>query len=272
MLDQSHPSSADLSQVRQVAIEAAVAAGEVLRDRYGKVEQLRLKGEVDLVTEVDERSEAIVVGIIGRHFPDHRVLAEEGTVGGSDPRFRWLVDPLDGTTNYAHGLPFFCTSIAFEQEGRVVIGLTYDPLRDELFLAQRGRGATLNGRRLTVSPTEVLINSMLATGFPYDRTHLARALSQFGTFSRTSRAVRRLGSAALDAAYVAAGRLECYWEAIVKPWDVAAGWLLVEEAGGLVTDLTGGPFSLESGEILATNGPLHPLMLAGLAEAEQPPA
>src|SRR5438067_8297425 len=155
-------------EVREVALQAAQAAGEILRSGFGKVKHLRFKGEVDLVTEVDERSEAAVVDVIRRRFPDHRILAEEGSAGGSDPRHRWIVDPLDGTTNYAHGLPFFCVSIAYEQAGRVEVGAIYDPLRDEMFLAQRGRGVSLNGRRLTVSTTDVLLHCVTATGFPYD--------------------------------------------------------------------------------------------------------
>lgn len=265
MTSQADPGSVELVEARQLAIMAVLAAGEVLRQGFGKVERVRLKGEVDLVTEVDERAEATIVQLIRGRFPDHRILAEEGSAGGSNPRFRWLIDPLDGTTNYAHGLPFFCTTIAFEQDGELQLGLTYDPLRDELFLAQRGRGAELNGRRLVVSTTDVLLHGVVATGFPYDRTHLPRALEQFASLSRASRAVRRLGSAALDAAYVAAGRLESYWEAIVNPWDVAAGWLLVVEAGGRVSDLAGEPFGLERGQILASNGLLHDAMIAALA-------
>jgi myo-inositol-1(or 4)-monophosphatase len=254
-------------EVREVALEAAQAAGELLRQGFGKVQTLRFKGEVDLVTELDERSEKAIADIIRSRFPHHRILAEEGSVGGDDQRHRWIVDPLDGTTNYAHGLPFFCVSIAYEQDGRVEVGAIYDPLRDEMFLAQRGRGVSLNGRRLAVSTTDVLLSCLLATGFPYDRTLLPRAMRYFEVLSRKSRAVRRLGSAALDAAYVAAGRLDCYWETIVSPWDVAAGWLMVAEAGGRVTDLAGAPFSFERGEILASNGAIHDAMLAVLAEA-----
>jgi len=263
--DDGVPTPGDL---REVAIEAAQAAGEILRAGYGQVQEVRLKGEVDVVTEVDERSEAAIVEIIGRRFPSHRVLAEEGSEAGSDVRFRWIIDPLDGTTNYAHGLPFFCTSIAFESDGQVTLGLVYDPLRDEMFMAQRGRGANLNGRRLSVTSTDVLLHALVATGFPYDRSKLPRAMGYFELLSQRSRAVRRLGSAALDACYVAAGRLDCYWEAIVMPWDIAAGWLMVEEAGGRVTDLMGEPFSFEKGQVLASNGAINQTMIATLAEAD----
>lgn len=255
-------------ELRQVALEAALAAGDILRDSFGRVETVRYKGEVDIVTEIDERSEEAVVQIIRDRFPHHRILAEEGSVGGDDPAYRWIIDPLDGTTNYAHGLPFFCVSIALETWGEVVLGAIYDPLRDEMFLAQRGRGATLNGRRLTVSSNSRLIESLLATGFPYNRANLPRALRYFAELSRRSRAVRRLGSAALDAAYVAAGRLDGYFEAFVNPWDVGAGALLVTEAGGRVTSFDGQPYTVEHGEIVATNGAIHELLLGALRDAD----
>jgi myo-inositol-1(or 4)-monophosphatase len=255
--------------VREVALQAALAAGEMLRANFGKVQTLRFKGEVDLVTEIDERSELAIVEIIQARFPQHRILAEEGSVGGNDERHRWILDPLDGTTNYAHGLPFFCVSIAYEHDDHIALGVIYDPLRDEMFLGQLGRGVTLNGRRLAVSTTDVLLSSLLATGFPYDRTHLSRAMRYFHALSAKGRAVRRLGSAALDAAYVAAGRLDCYWEASVSPWDVAAGWLMVLEAGGQVSDLKGGPFTFAAGEILASNGYIHAAMIETLAEADE---
>ena len=256
-------------EARDIALQAALAAGDILRAGFGKVEHLRFKGEVDLVTEIDERSEQAIVEIIRARFPDHRVLAEEGSAGGEDERHRWIVDPLDGTTNYAHGLPVFCVSIAYEQDGQVEVGAIYDPMRDEMFLAQRGRRVSLNGRPLAVSTTDVLLSSLLATGFPYDRSLLARAMRQFAALSGKSRAVRRLGSAALDAAYVAAGRLECYWETVVSPWDIAAGWLMVEEAGGQVTDLQGRPFTLSGGEVLASNGYIHGTLLEALARADR---
>lgn len=255
-------------EIREVGLQAAIAAGEVLRAGFGTVQRIRLKGQVDIVTEVDEESERSAVEILRRRFPEHRILAEEGSAGGEDERHRWIIDPLDGTTNFAHGVPFFCVSIAYEREGRVEFGAIYDPLRDEMFLAQRGRGATLNGRQLAVSTNEVLLNGLTATGFPYDRTKLRLALRLFGILSERSRAVRRLGSAALDCAYVAAGRLDAYWEAVVNPWDVAAGWLLVSEAGGTVSNLVGGPFRFEEGSILASNGLLHPAMVEALAAGE----
>jgi myo-inositol-1(or 4)-monophosphatase len=259
----------EILPVRDVALQAALEAGEILRDNFGQVQSLRFKSEVDLVTETDERCEQAIVDLIRQRFPKHRILAEEGSVGGDDDHHRWIVDPLDGTTNYAHGLPIFCVSIAYEQDGQVLVGVIYDPLREELFLAEKGRGVTLNGRRLAVSMTSVLLSSLTTTGFPYDRQDLPRAVRQFAMLSLKGRAVRRLGSAALDAAYVAAGRFDCYWEASVSPWDVAAGSLMVLEAGGQVTDLVGRPFSLEAGEILATNGHIHSALVEALAEAER---
>jgi myo-inositol-1(or 4)-monophosphatase len=253
--------------IRETTIAAARAAGAILKASYGRVAQVRFKGQVDVVTEVDERSEAEVVGLIRRRFPEHQILAEEGSTGGADPRFRWIIDPLDGTTNYANGIPFFCVSIAYEQDGQVRCGAILDPLRDELFLAQRGAGATLNGRPIQPSTTAELIRSVVATGFPYDRGQLPGALRQFGALSACSRAVRRLGSAALDCAYVACGRFEAYWEAIVNPWDVAAGWLIAEEAGGRITDLLGQPYELARRDILVSNGQAHAAMLQALAEA-----
>jgi myo-inositol-1(or 4)-monophosphatase len=257
------------SEVREVAVEAAQTAGSILRAGFGNVQSIRFKGEVDVVTEVDEQAEQAIVALIRRRFPTHGVLAEEGSPGGADTRFRWIVDPLDGTTNFAHGLPIFCTSIAFAQDGQVLVGAIYDPLRDEMFLAQRGTGATLNGRPLAVTPTDLLIRALLATGFPYDRTYLPRALAFFSELCRTSRAVRRLGSAALDCAYVASGRLDGYFEAIISPWDIAAGSLLVTEAGGAVSSLSGGPFDLYGGEILATNGQLHSTLVEALAGVDR---
>jgi myo-inositol-1(or 4)-monophosphatase len=256
-------------EILALTVDAARVGGEVLRAGFGQVREVRFKGEVDVVTEVDEQAERAIVSLIRARFPEHGVLAEEGSPGGSNQRFRWIVDPLDGTTNFANGLPIFCTSVAYEQDGEVLAGAIYDPLRDELFLAERGRGATLNGEPLAVSSTDLLIRALLATGFPYDRTHLPRALAFFAELCRTSRAVRRLGSAALDCAYVACGRLEGYWEAIISPWDIAAGCLLVSEAGGRVTNLAGGPFDLYGGEVLATNGRIHTFLVTALGEVDR---
>src|SRR5690242_8926282 len=200
---------------REVAIRAALAGGRILRHGIGQIREIRHKGEVDLVTEIDLASEEAVVEVIRDSFPDHRILAEEGSVGGQDPRFRWIVDPLDGTTNYAHGFPFFCVSVGYEEDGQVAAGVIYDPVMDELFVAERGAGASVNGRSLATSTVDRVSQALLTTGFPYDRSKLPRALRQFERMSYRSRAVRRMGSAALDLAYVAAGRLDAYWEASI---------------------------------------------------------
>jgi myo-inositol-1(or 4)-monophosphatase len=252
---------------RETAIRAALAGGRVLRHGVGQERSIRHKGEIDLVTEIDEASEAAIAALVRTQFPHHRILAEEGSVGGDDPRFRWIVDPLDGTTNYAHGLPYYCVSVAFELDGQLAIGAIYDPTADELFYAELGGGDTVNGRPLAVSPTDSLANSLLATGFPYDRAQLPPALEQFEAFSRESRAVRRLGSAALELAYVAAGRLDGYWERVINAWDVAAGLVILREAGGRDTNLRGEPTDVDAGQLLATNGRIHDQMLRVLARA-----
>jgi myo-inositol-1(or 4)-monophosphatase len=198
-------------------------------------------------------------------FPTHSILGEEGGARvGSDPRYRWIVDPLDGTTNYAHGFPFFCVSIGLEVEGRLVLGVAYAPSLDELFVGEAGQGATLNGRPIQVSAIDDLEQALLATGFPYDRADFARALRSFEAISLQSQAVRRAGSAVLDLCYVACGRLDGYWEHAVKPWDVAAGALIVLEAGGTVTGADGSPFDVEAGHLLATNRRLHAPLGAAL--------
>jgi myo-inositol-1(or 4)-monophosphatase len=231
----------------------------------GQLLRVRHKSGSELVTEIDEASEEAVVEVIRRDFPSHRILAEEGSVGGDDPRHRWIVDPLDGTTNYANGLPIFCVSVGFEIDGDVAAGAIYDPVREELFAASSGDGARLNGRRISVSQESQLSQSLLTTGFPYDSAQMPAALRQFSQFSQRARAVRRLGSAALDLAYVAAGRFDGYWEAIVSPWDMAAGIVIVREAGGLVTTMAGQPRSNDVGDLLATNGRIHQEMLRVLA-------
>jgi myo-inositol-1(or 4)-monophosphatase len=204
-------------------------------------------------------------------FPSHTILAEEGGLrGGTDSRYRWIVDPLDGTTNYAHGFPFFCVSIGLEVEGRLALGVAYDPTMDELFVAEAGRGATLDDRPIQVSSIDDLTQALLATGFPYERAEFSRALRSFEEMSLQSQAVRRAGSAVLDLCYVACGRLEGYWEHVVKPWDIAAGALMVLEAGGSVTATDGSKFNVDDGQILATNGHLHSPMTAVLAALAGP--
>ena len=246
-----------LDRVAELAAEAARAGGAVLREAYGRVHSVRFKGEIDLVTEVDLRAERTITDLIRSRFPDHRILAEEGTIGGDDAAHRWLIDPLDGTTNYAHGVPVFCVSVGYELEGQMAVGAIYDPSRDELFIARAGRGATANGQPLAVSTQVELGRALLATGFPYNRVLLPRALDQFNTLSRRTQAVRRIGSAALDLAWVAAARMDGFWEDDLDLWDTAAGMLLVKEAGGFVSDFRGQDRMTDRREYLAANGDLH---------------
>jgi myo-inositol-1(or 4)-monophosphatase len=221
------------------------------------------------VTEVDLAIECAFRELVAQRYPDHDVLGEEfGAPGTERPAARhcWILDPIDGTTNFAHGLPIFCASLALEVDGEVTLAAVYDPTRDELFTAERGRGAWLNGERLAVSGTNRLIDSLLVTGFPYTvHEEAEEMLGLFGAFISESRAVRRLGSAALDLCYVAAGRMEGFWERGLGPWDIAAAALLVEEAGGRVSDLDGRPFVLRTGRLLASNGRVHDEMLATIA-------
>jgi myo-inositol-1(or 4)-monophosphatase len=245
----------------EAALGAAQAAGEVLRDGFGLRRQVRYKGEVDLVTEMDERAEGIIREALLGAYPSYGMLAEEGGALPGEEDARWIVDPLDGTTNYAHGLPVFAVSIALEKAGEVVVGVVHDPMREETFVAERGRGARLNGESTSVSQTDELIRALVVTGFPYDRDDVPAALDLFGRFSMLAQGMRRLGSAALDLCYVAAGRLDAYYERGIHAWDVAAGNLILEEAGGRITDYRGEPFELEVGELVASNGRLHPALV-----------
>lgn len=241
-----------------VGTNAARKAGALLREQVGGVRQIDYKGEINLVTEMDRRSEQIIVETISGAFPDHAVVAEEETNIRNGSAYTWIVDPLDGTTNYAHGYPNFAVSIGLEHDGAIIIGVVYDPLRDELFTAVRGKGAFLNGKQIRVSAHDRLIRSLLATGFPYDRaTHPENNLDYFAALLMASQEIRRSGSASLDLCSVAAGRLDGYWELKLHPWDVAGGSLIVREAGGMVSDFTGSGFSIHDKEILASNGLIH---------------
>jgi len=254
----------DLAAWLDFAVETARAAGQLVRERFHQRHTVTSKSSpVDLVTEADVASEQLIVARIRQRFPGHAILAEEGHAQGQKRRspHTWLIDPLDGTTNYAHGYPAFSIAIAViavAQRNEILLGVTYDPLRDELFTAQREGGAFLNGRRLRVSLTPRLNEALLATGFPYSRA--TEAQNNLGPFSHVMprvRGVRRGGSAALDLAYVAAGRLDGYWEFWLSPWDWAAGSLLVTEAGGTVTDVAGAPWRPGTLNLIATNGHLH---------------
>ena len=244
------------------AIDAVRQAGAVQMAGLGRAIEIRKKGTIDLVTEIDLAVERMIRALIAERHPGHDILAEEfGGPSGPRSRYCWIVDPLDGTTNYAHGLPLFCCTVALEIDGVLEVGAIYDPTRDELFTAERGKGAFLNGARLHVSETATLIDALLVTGFPYAvQDRLQELVGLFSAFLGASRAVRRLGSAALDIAYVAAGRMDGFWEQGLNAWDIAAGVLLVEEAGGRVTGIEGGPFVLRTSRIIASNGRIHDVM------------
>jgi myo-inositol-1(or 4)-monophosphatase len=264
------PTEMEVQGFLEQASAAARLAGALQKERLWSDLEISFKGEIDLVTEVDRRCEELVVGHLRAAFPDHNFLAEEDSYQiGSSP-YKWIIDPLDGTTNFAHGFPWFCVSIALEHEGEVLLGVIYHCMMDELFSAVKGGGAFLNGSRIGVSSREPIRRSLLATGFPYD---VARDnennFGNFINFQLAARGVRRAGAAALDLAYVAAGRLEGYWECKLKPWDVAAGSLLVVEAGGRVTNHAGLPFSVYDHRILASNGAIHQEMLQVLSPAEE---
>ncbi len=243
--------------------ELARQAGKILRDGYGKNIKVDRKGVIDLVTEMDHRSEAFLIDSIQRRYPTHRIVAEEsGAVAGASESV-WYIDPLDGTVNYAHGFPLFSVSLAFAHAGELLFGAVYNPVRDECFTAGRGEGAWLNGEPIRVSTISDLDQSLLVTGFPYDiRTNPDNNLDRYNRFSLRTQGVRRLGSAALDLGYVAAGWLDGFWELRLNPWDVAAGALIVQEAGGVVTDLSGDPdFMKPPYAILAANPKIHPQMV-----------
>jgi myo-inositol-1(or 4)-monophosphatase len=252
------------------AIQTAREAGRVLAEKFGRAIRVMNKGDIDLVTEADIAAERLIVERIRSHHPRHAILTEESgdvvTVGDAGSGYKWIIDPLDGTTNYAHGYPCFCVSVALEYEGRVVVGVVYDPTRDELFAAERGGGATLNGRNLRVSETSEMNGALLCTGFPYDVRDRGDFARHFRNFIMRAQSVRRDGSAALDLAYVAAGRFDGFYEEGLRPWDVAAGVLLVEEAGGSVTHYDGSPFRIYTPPIIASNGLVHEAMLEVLRQ------
>lgn len=244
------------------AINTAREAGKILADKYGRVIQIRNKGAIDLVTEADLAAEKLIIERISSYYPRHAVLAEESGKSEQQSEFRWLIDPLDGTTNYAHGYPAFCVSIALEHEGVIKIGVVYDPLRDELFAAERGLGATLNSKKISVSEIDKIERALLCTGFPYNiRERGPEFAAHFVNFLMTAQAVRRDGSAALDLAYVACGRFDGFWEDGLNPWDMAAGILLIEEAGGRATAFDGGPYNIYHPPIIASNGLVHDAMM-----------
>ena len=252
------------------AVEAALRAGDIQMAHVGGDLRIDKKGAIDLVTDIDVEIERGFRAMIADRFPDHAVLGEEFEQAGQReqvPKYCWVFDPIDGTTNYAHGLPIFCCSVALEIDGEAVAAAVYDPNRRELFTAERGQGARLNGAPLHVSTAAALIDSLLVTGFHYDvHKDPSAAVALFSDFIARARAVRRLGSAALDLCYVAAGRFDGFWERTLQPWDIAGGSLIVTEAGGRVTTLDGAPYGSRMGSILATNGLVHDEMVAVITQ------
>jgi myo-inositol-1(or 4)-monophosphatase len=257
------------------AAEIAREAGARLREFFAQGVATEYKGDVDVVTVADRTVEKLIRTRLGEAFPEHGIYGEEGTRERMEREFRWYVDPLDGTTNFAHGFPQFCVSLGLEQrgagskpdeDGTIQAAVIYDPMRDELYTAERGRGAVLNGKPLRVSKTPDLAEALVATGFPSRKRHQSPNVHFYHEFTLRSHGVRRAGSAALDLAYVAAGRLEAFWEFNLNPWDTAAGVLLVTEAGGRVSDFAGGAFRLDSREVLASNGLIHDEMVGMFAD------
>lgn len=262
----------DLNRYLEVALEAAREGGSILKMYWGKLEEIGEKSNAgDLVTVADLESEKTIIASIRKHFPDHPILAEESGLNSQEyNKYLWVIDPLDGTTNYTHQYPMVSISIALLYDSQPIVGIVYNPILHELFQGALGMGTTLNGRKLQVSNISSLDKSLLCTGFAYNRTETDdNNYKEFFHLTQISQGVRRVGSAALDLAYVAAGRLDGFWELGLKPWDVAAGTLLVNEAGGNVTSFDGTPLILQSGRILATNGRIHQAMINELQKAKE---
>jgi len=261
-----------VSDLLQMVEAIARQAGAVLMEGFGNVRHIQQKGAIDLVTEFDKRSEAVIVSALQEKFPDHAILAEESGHNHAISEYQWLIDPLDGTTNFAHGIPIFCVSIALWKNKAPVVGVAYDPFRNEMFCAEAGQRAALNNQPIQVSPQTDLGHAVVSTGFPYDlRTNPRNNLAQFVQFQLRTQAVRHLGSAALECGWTAMGRLDGYWEYGVKPWDVGAGALIVREAGGRVTSADGGEDFLSQESILVANDLIHEQMLRVLREGDQTP-
>ena len=246
---------------KEVAIEAALRSGIFIKRSLGKIGKISYKGRDNIVTDIDKKAEDLIIANVLSAFPDHSILSEESKPTAGTSHYKWIIDPLDGTTNFAHGFPFFSVSIALERAGQMVLGVVYDPMREELFHAEDGKGAYLNRKRIFVSKTKKLSQGFLATGFSYGRTRRDENVKHFKNYLMRSMAIRRAGSAALDLSYVACGRFDGFWEMYLQPWDSAAGAILVREARGTVTKFNGEQYTPYDQDILATNGLVHHQMI-----------
>ena len=252
----------DLRQVKRIGIGAAYHGGKILQTHFGKIFKISKKGVIDLVTEADIETEKRIIAIIQKKFPDHSILSEESGLKRYGAKYQWIIDPLDGTTNFAQNVGQFAVSIAFAADGNVLVGVVLNPITGELFTAVIGEGAELNGRPIKVSNSKVVQESLLATGFPYDiKKKIQPVMTRFSNCIKASQGVRRLGSAALDLCFVACGRFDGFWEQNLNPWDTAACFRIGSEAGAVTTDFSNKPFAIEGDEILATNGKIHKEML-----------
>jgi myo-inositol-1(or 4)-monophosphatase len=259
------PDRSTRERIKAVAVDAARQAGAILDDYARKGFRVEHKDALNLVTDADTHSEQAIVDAIGRVFPDHEILAEERGKAGSRSPYKWIIDPLDGTTNFAHGFPAYAVSIGVEYRGRCLLGVVLDPTRRELFVAEAGGGATLNGRPIRVSRTAALDKALLVTGFAYDIRATRSNLDHFSNFAVRAQGLRRMGAAAIDLCYVACGRFDGFWEMKLNPWDTAAGALMVVEAGGRMSDFKGGAFSIYGAELVASNGLFHDEMVEVLS-------
>lgn len=260
----------DIDYINRVAIAAAYRSGKILKSHFGNLAHIRKKGTIDLVTEADTESEKAIIEFISEKFPDHSILAEESGLNQGDTRCQWIIDPLDGTINFAHRLPIFSISIAFAHHGDIRTGVVFNPVNGELFSAVSGQGATLNNSPLKVSDTKAVGESLLVTGFPYDLLSVFEEITvRLNRCLQHAQGIRRLGSAALDLCDVACGRFDGFWEQNLNPWDTAAAVLIASESGALVTDFANNPFTIDKKELLATNGHIHTEMLSLLKVAKQ---
>jgi len=255
-----------MKNAKRIAIEAALKSGRFIKESVGKAYNVSYKGRDNIVTDIDKRSEKMIIDKISSAFPEHSILSEESSPRSGTSPYRWIIDPLDGTTNFAHAFPFFCVSIGLERSGVIEMGVVYDPMRDELFHAEAGKGSYLNKKRIFVSKVRKISEAFLATGFSYGITSKDRNIKHFRNLLIRSLAIRRAGSAALDLCYVACGRFDGFWEMNLHPWDSAAGLLIVREASGRVTKFDGSNYTPYDKDILATNGFIHNEMIKALSK------